>query len=67
MTGHIDINDDHDLYIWARTFGITPDELVRWVSEVGPVVSHVRAAMKRAEIARSGGRSLPKKEKSTSG
>ncbi len=55
MTGHIDINDDHELYIWARTFGITPDELVRWVSEVGPVAAHVRDAMKRAQIGLSGG------------
>ena len=55
MTGHIDINDDHELYIWARTFGITPDELVQWVSEVGPVATHVRDAMKRAQIGPSGG------------
>ena len=54
MTGHIDINDDHALYIWARTFGITPDELVRWVSEVGPVASHVRDALQRAQVAGAG-------------
>jgi hypothetical protein len=54
MTGHIDINDDHELYIWARTFGITPDELVRWVSEVGPVAAHVRDALKRGVLAEAG-------------
>ena len=63
LTGYIDINDDAGLYVWARTFGITPDELVRWVSEVGPVASHVRDAMKRAEIARSGGRTPRNKSK----
>jgi hypothetical protein len=56
MSTFIDINDDHEVYIWARTFGVTPDELVRLVSEIGPSVEHIRDALKRSEIARSGGR-----------
>jgi hypothetical protein len=63
MSAYIDINDDHELYIWARTFGITPDELVRVVSEVGSSPVRVRDALKRAEIARSGGRFLPEGSK----
>ena len=29
MSTLIDINDDHELYIWSRMLRITPDELVR--------------------------------------
>jgi hypothetical protein len=56
MSAFIDINDDHEVYIWARTFGVTPDELVRLVSEIGPSVEHIRDALKRDQIARTGGR-----------
>jgi hypothetical protein len=56
MSTFIDINDDHEVYIWARTFGVTPDELVRLVSEFGPSVEHIRDALKRSEISRGGGR-----------
>jgi hypothetical protein len=42
---YIDINDDHELYVWARTFGITPHELARVVSEVGPSANRVRDAL----------------------
>ena len=59
MTTHIDINDDHELYIWARTFGVTPQELVRLVGEVGPSTDRIRDALKRSEIARTGGRRAP--------
>jgi hypothetical protein len=44
---YIDINDDHELYVWARTLGVTPDELARVVSEVGPSANHVRDALAR--------------------
>jgi hypothetical protein len=56
MSTFIDINDDHEVYIWARTFGVTPDELVRLVSEIGPSVEHVRDALKRSQIAQPGGK-----------
>jgi len=66
MSAHIDINDDHELYIWARTFDIAPDELVRLVGEVGPSAMRIRDALKRAELGRSGGRFVPDGSKSTS-
>jgi hypothetical protein len=48
MSTHIDINDDHELYIWARMLGVGPDELVRLVGEVGPSAERVREALKRS-------------------
>jgi hypothetical protein len=56
MSAFIDLNNDHEVHIWARTFGVTPDELVRLVSEIGPSVEHIRDALKRSQIARRGGR-----------
>ena len=61
MSAHIDINDDHELYIWARTFGVTPQELVRLVSEVGSSTERIRDALKRSEVASTGGRRAPEK------
>lgn len=58
MGTYIDINDDHELYIWARTFRITPDELARIVSEVGPSADRVRDALRHAEIGRNAGRAI---------
>jgi hypothetical protein len=61
MATHIDLNDDHELLVWARTFGITPQELLRVASEVGPTIERVREALKRSEIGRSAGRHPPGK------
>jgi hypothetical protein len=58
ISAHIDIDDDHERYVWARALGITPDELVNLVREVGPSANRVRDALKRSEIGRTGGRSL---------
>jgi uncharacterized protein DUF3606 len=62
MSTHIDINDDHELYIWARMLGVGPDELVRLVGEVGPSAERVREALKRSELGRIGGRRPPVKK-----
>jgi hypothetical protein len=59
MSTHIDINDDHELYIWSRLLHITPDELVRLATEVGPSAEGIRDAIKRAQIGRGGGRRPP--------
>jgi hypothetical protein len=59
MSTLIDINDDHELYIWSRLLHITPDELVRLASEVGPSAEQIRDAIKRAQIVRSGGKGPP--------
>jgi hypothetical protein len=56
MGKHIDVNDDHELYIWARTFGIDAHELVRLVAEVGPSTDRIRDELKRMELARTRGR-----------
>lgn len=58
MDTRIDVNDDHDVYVWARILKVTPQELVRLVGEVGTSPERVRDALKRAEIARSGGRRI---------
>ncbi len=52
----IDVNDDQEVFIWARTFGITGDELKRLVKEVGAAPEAIRSALKRDELAKSGGR-----------
>lgn len=59
MSTHIDINNDHELYIWARMLGVGPDELVRLVGEVGPTAERVREALKRSELSRIGSRRPP--------
>ena len=59
MSTLIDINDDHELYIWSRMLRITPDELVRLASEVGPSAEQIRDAIKRAQIGQSSGRRRP--------
>ena len=59
MSTLIDINDDHELYIWSRLLRITPDELVRLASEVGPSAEQIRDALKRAQIIRNGGKRPP--------
>jgi hypothetical protein len=56
MNSFIEINDDHELYVWARTFGITPQELVQLVGVVGPSTDRVRDALKRRELAHTRGR-----------
>lgn len=56
MDTTIDVNDDHEVYVWARILKVTPHELVRLVGEVGNSPERVRDALKRSEIARSGGR-----------
>lgn len=49
MNAYIDINDDHELYVWARIFQVTPQELVRLVSEFGPSADRIRDALERSE------------------
>jgi hypothetical protein len=56
METYIDINDDHELYVWARILTVTPQELVRLVGEVGPSPARVRELLKRQELGRTGGR-----------
>jgi hypothetical protein len=56
MSAYIDIDDDHELYVWARTFCVTPQELVWLVGEVGPSAARVREAIERLELARTRGR-----------
>jgi hypothetical protein len=63
MSPHIDVNDDRDLYAWARTLGVTPQQLVRLVGEVGPSAQRVRDALKRSELGRSGGRHPPERRR----
>jgi hypothetical protein len=58
MDTRIEVNDDHELYVWARILKVTPQELVRVVGEVGSSPERVRDALKRSEIGRSGGRHL---------
>ena len=57
MNSFIEINNDHELYVWARTFGITPQELVELVGQVGPSTDRVRDTLKRRELAKTRGRS----------
>ena len=58
MDTFIDVNDDHELFIWARTFGVTPQDLVQLVGEVGPSTERVRSELKRRELGRTRGRGL---------
>jgi hypothetical protein len=59
VTDKINVKDDNELLVWARTFGITQEELKHLVEEVGPAPAGIRAALKRAELSRSGGRHGP--------
>ena len=62
MSTHIDINDDHELYIWARMLGVGPDEIVRLVGEVGPSAERVREALERSQRGRAAGHRPPDKK-----
>ena len=59
MATHIEINDDHELYIWARMFGVTPQYLIELIGEVGPSAERVREVLKQRELAKCRGRDLP--------
>ena len=56
MENRIDISSDRDLQVWSRTFHVSPEKLVDLVREFGPAAEQLRDALKRAEIARIGGR-----------
>ena len=58
MQNTIDIHDDMQLQVWARRFGISPDQLSQLVSQLGPSIARIRDALKHEEICRSGGRRL---------
>lgn len=58
MDTYIEINDSHEIYIWARMLRITPHELVRLAGEVGPSVERIRDELKRRELANTRGRGL---------
>jgi hypothetical protein len=58
MDTYIEINNDHELYVWSRMFGITPQELVRLAGEVGPSAERIREALKRRELSNTRGRRL---------
>ena len=58
MMQRIDLADDHERMIWARVLQITEERLASLVAEHGSDPNAVRAALKRAEIARSGARCL---------
>lgn len=38
----INVNQDHELYDWAKKFGVSPADLRRAVEEVGPMAEDVR-------------------------
>lgn len=57
MSSFIEINDDRDLYVWARNFGITPQELVELVGAVGPSTDRIRDTLKQRELANTRRRS----------
>ena len=38
----IDLNDPNELRTWAKSMGVTPEELKSAVKEVGPVADKVR-------------------------
>ena len=43
--GAINITVQWELNYWATRFGLTPDELIRVVADVGPEVANVRDAV----------------------
>ena len=44
------------MQVWARAFHVTPEKLVQLVRQFGSSTGQIRDALKRAELARSGGR-----------
>ncbi len=56
VDNYIDINDDDELYGWARRLGITPDELARLINALGPSAEAIRAALKKEALERNGGK-----------
>jgi len=59
MVGRVNIDDEHGLTAWAKTFHVAPEVLVQLVRQLGPSEERIRDALKRAEIGRSGGRQSP--------
>jgi hypothetical protein len=55
----LDINDDRQVYVWARTLGITPDALVRIASDAGFSIERIRHAMKREKLLGASERGAP--------
>lgn len=55
MATHIEVNDDRELYVWARLLGVTPSQLIELVGEVGPSAERVRERLKQRELARTRG------------
>jgi hypothetical protein len=43
----IDVNDPNELHTWAKSIGVTPDELKSAVKQVGPVADRVREYFKQ--------------------
>lgn len=43
----IDINDQNELRSWAKSIGVTPEELKSAVKQVGPAADKVREYFKR--------------------
>lgn len=56
MDSRVEIGDHHSLEVWARTFHVTPEELVQLVRRFGPYTDQIRNALKRVEIGRTAGR-----------
>lgn len=56
MVSHVNIEDERALAVWAKTFHVAPEVLVRLVREFGPTEDQIRDALKHAEIGRSAGR-----------
>ena len=52
MGTHIEVNDDGELYLWARMLGVTPQHLIELVGEVGPSAERVREALKQRKLAK---------------
>jgi hypothetical protein len=42
----INVNEEHELRYWTETLGVSRDELIRAVREVGVMASDVRAKLR---------------------
>jgi hypothetical protein len=43
----IDVNDSNELHFWAKSFGVTEEDLKSAVRQVGPLADRVRQYLNR--------------------